>query len=140
MHALRTTDAQPGWGRKANSEERQGIDINRDAVDLATPEGRVLRDVVNQIRPQYGFNLHNQRADKKVGATSKVAAISVLAPPLDKVESVTPGIVRAKQLALEMFAVGERQLPGHSTRYEAGYMPTAFGEWVQSARGIHRAA
>jgi hypothetical protein len=61
-----------------------------------------------------------------------VAVISVLAPPLDQAESITPGVVRARQLSLEMFAVGERALPGHSTRYEAGYMPTAFGEWVQS--------
>jgi hypothetical protein len=122
----------PDGAERQTRTNAQDIDVNRDAVDLATPEGRVLRTVVNELRPSFGFNLHNQRADKKVGTTNKIAIISVLAPPLDEAESVTPGIVRAKQLSLEMFAVGERHLPGHSTRYEAGYMPTAFGEWVQS--------
>lgn len=122
----------PDGAERQTRKNAQDIDINRDAVDLVTPEGRVLREVVNELRPRFGFNLHNQRADKVVGDTDKVAVLSVLAPPLDEAESITPGIIRAKQLSLEMFAVGERIMPGHATRYEAGYMPTAFGEWVQS--------
>ena len=122
----------PDGAEKQTRKNAQGIDINRDAVDLATPEGRVLRSVVNELRPQYGFNLHNQRADKVVADSGKVAVLSILAPPIDQADSVTPGVVRARQLALEMFAVATRQMPGHASRYEAGYMPTAFGEWVQT--------
>ncbi|QDU57583.1 M14 family zinc carboxypeptidase [Aeoliella mucimassa] len=113
-------------------ENAQGIDINRDAVDLATPEGRILRQVTLDLKPNFGFNLHNQRANKVVTGTEQVAAISVLAPPINDDDTVTPSVKLARQLALEMFAVGTRLLKGHATRYEAGYMPTAFGEWVQN--------
>ncbi|WP_442481904.1 M14 family zinc carboxypeptidase [Aeoliella sp. SH292] len=122
----------PDGAQRQTRENAQDLDINRDAVALDTPEGNVLRNVVRELRPAFGFNLHNQRADKKVEGSDRVAILSVLAPPLDEADRETPSILRARQLALEMFACGERFLPGHSTRYEAGYMPTAFGEWVQA--------
>src|SRR5690606_34494044 len=37
-----------------------GIDINRDARLLATPEGRALKQVQERYRPDFGFNLHDQ--------------------------------------------------------------------------------
>ena len=124
----------PDGAARDTRENAQRIDINRDAVDFKTPEGRVLRSVVDEISPDFGFNLHNQRSSKKAGDSDNVAVLSVLAPPLDEEDRVTPQIKAARQIALEMYATGERLVPGHSTRYEAGYMSTAFGEWVQ-ARG-----
>lgn len=122
----------PDGAAKGIRKNAQGIDINRDAVDLATPEGRVLHQLVVDLKPRFAFNLHNQNAGKQVGQTGRVAAVSVMAPPLDHAMTVTPQMIRAKQLALEMFAAAERNLPGHATKYDADYMPTAFGEWVQS--------
>ncbi len=58
----------------------QGIDINRDARRLSTPEGRALRKAVETIKPEFGFNLHNQHARTSVGRPPKPAAVSVLAP------------------------------------------------------------
>lgn len=122
----------PDGAARQTRENAQEIDINRDAVELNTPEGRILREVVLKLNPNFGFNLHNQRADKTVTDTGKIAVLSVLAPPLDYDDTDSPGVIRARQLAIEMFGVGQRLIPGHSTRYEAGYMPTAFGEWVQA--------
>lgn len=122
----------PDGAHRDTRRNAQGIDINRDAVDLATPEGRVLHQLVSELKPKFGFNLHNQNAGKQVGKSGRVATVSVMAPPLDDALTVTPQMVRAKQLSLEMFAAAERNLPGHATKYEAGYMPTAFGEWVQT--------
>jgi len=122
----------PDGAHRHTRRNAQGIDINRDAVDLATPEGRVLHQLVSDLKPKFGFNLHNQNAGKQVAQTGRVATVSVMAPPLDNALTVTPQMVRAKQLSLEMFAAAERNLPGHATKYEAGYMPTAFGEWVQT--------
>lgn len=120
-------DGVERWTR-ANA---QGIDINRDAIDLESPEGCLLRDVVMNTKPDYGFNLHNQQATKLVSSTRRVAAVSVLAPPLPPESATTSSFIRAKQLAIKMFDIAEQLAPGHVSRYEAGYMPTAFGEWVQ---------
>ena len=49
----------------------QGIDINRDARRLATPEGRALRRAVETLKPQFGFNLHNQHARTSVGQAAE---------------------------------------------------------------------
>src|SRR5690606_27482278 len=40
----------------------QGIDINRDARDLATPEARLLKSLRDEWQPHIGFNLHNQNS------------------------------------------------------------------------------
>ena len=37
-----------------------GININRDALALASPEAQVLHAVHEQFRPDFGFNLHDQ--------------------------------------------------------------------------------
>jgi hypothetical protein len=110
----------------------QGIDINRDARRLVTPEGRTLRGVVEELKPQFGFNLHNQNARTTVAHSHRVASVAVLAPPVDEVESTPPHVVTAMRLALFLYNTSERWLPGHAARYDADYMPTAFGEWVQT--------
>lgn len=109
-----------------------GIDINRDAVDLKSSEARVLASVVRTIRPAFAFNLHNQDPRKQVSETGRLATVSLLAPPAHARPQTTPSFTRAKQLAVSMFDAAERLLPGHTARYEVDYMPTAFGEWVQS--------
>ncbi|MGI9455924.1 MAG: M14 family zinc carboxypeptidase [Aeoliella sp.] len=125
----------PDGAERQTRRSAEEIDINRDAVDLATPEARVLHQVVRDVRPAFAFNLHNQRATTPVADTGRVATVSVMAPPIDSDGTTPPSVVRAKQLALEMFATAERLLPGHATKYNADYMPTAFGEWVQT-RGV----
>ena len=57
----------------------QSIDINRDALDLKTPEGNLLLKLRNEWQPEIGFNLHNQQYLTTVGRTNKQAAISLLA-------------------------------------------------------------
>ena len=57
-----------------------GIDVNRDARRLATPEGRALKSVHDRIRPAFGLNLHDQSPRFRVGDSDRMAAIALLAP------------------------------------------------------------
>jgi len=57
----------------------QAVDINRDARALVTPEGRLLKKLRDEWRPDVGFNLHNQNPRTAVGDTGKQATISLLA-------------------------------------------------------------
>ncbi|MEM9657674.1 MAG: M14 family zinc carboxypeptidase [Planctomycetota bacterium] len=109
----------------------QDVDVNRDALQLQSPEGRALRDVVNRLRPQFAFNLHNQNERTAVARTNNVAAVSLLAPPLDEQDTETEQLVRAKKVAACLLRAVERRRPGLTTRYDADYMPRCFGEWVQ---------
>ena len=53
----------------------QGIDINRDALLLQTPEGQLLKKLRDQWQPTVAFNLHNQNLRTSVGTLPVGAAI-----------------------------------------------------------------
>jgi len=121
----------PDGAERFTRRNAQGLDINRDARDLATPEGRTLKAVRDRYRPQFGFNLHDQNARRTVGRTNKQVAIALMAPPYDWEESDNPVRVRAKKVASVIYQALGPYLYGHMARYDAGYMPRAFGDSMQ---------
>ncbi|HEX5470547.1 MAG TPA: M14 family zinc carboxypeptidase, partial [Lacipirellulaceae bacterium] len=110
----------------------QGIDINRDARRLATPEGRALRHAVDRVKPQFGFNLHNQHARTTVGKPPKPAAVSVLAPAPDFTGRETPSWRRAKQMCAVFVEAVRPIIPGMISRYDDTHEPRAFGDTIQA--------
>ena len=50
----------------------QGIDINRDALNLATPEGQTLKRIRDEYEPMMGFNLQS------IGKTNTILPASHL--------------------------------------------------------------
>lgn len=109
-----------------------GVDINRDARALATPEGRVLHDRVQALRPAFAFNLHNQNRRRRLPSGEGPIAVSLLVPPLDSENTKTPSVLAAEQIAAEITRTIMPECNGCVTRYGADYMSRAFGEWVQS--------
>ncbi len=109
-----------------------GIDLNRDARRLVCPESRILRDVVKSFAPQYGFNLHNQNHRTTVASQRTPASVALLVPPRDAENSDSPSVKRAAQVAATFLAHVAPHCDGRVSRYDADYMPTAFGEWVQT--------
>jgi len=75
----------------------QGIDINRDAKRLVTPEGRLLKRIRDEHEPMLGFNLHDQGRRTAVGDTGHVANIALLSVSGDAENTVTPGRLRTKR-------------------------------------------
>lgn len=108
-------------------ENAQGIDINRDAVATATPEGRTLREIFEQFRPQYCFNLHDM-SPRKATAEGRLTALSFQAGPFDATDSDNEVRLRAKALCARMFETASGHAPGHFARYRADYMHRAFGD------------
>lgn len=106
----------------------QGIDINRDALNLATPEARLLKQLQNQWHPNIGFNLHNQQELTAVGQTGKQASISFLVVYGDEAKTETDGMRRNKRVASAMIKAIEPFLQGHIARYGDEWTPTAFGD------------
>jgi hypothetical protein len=111
----------------------QGIDVNRDALRLATPEGRALRNTVDAFRPQFAFNLHNQNARTSVGSPPRPAAASVLAPPIDASGTQTPELRRAKQMAACFVETVRPFAEGMISRYDDEFEPRAFGDTIQAS-------
>jgi hypothetical protein len=78
-------------------ENAAGIDINRDARSLSTPEARALKSLRDSIRPHFGFNLHDQNARTLTGGAGSQVAIALLAPAAD--EGRTWGPARSTEVS-----------------------------------------
>lgn len=106
----------------------QGIDINRDAIDLKTPEARLLKQLRDDWRPEIGFNLHNQGALTTVGGAPSQATISLLVVYGDAAKTTSPGHERNTRLVSGMINALQKFIPGHIAKYSDEYTATAFGD------------
>lgn len=106
----------------------QQIDINRDAIDLKTPEARLLKQLRDDWMPAIGFNLHNQGALTTVGRSTNQAAISLLVVYGDEAKTPSFGHERNTRLAAAVAAALGNFIPGNIARYSDEWTPNAFGD------------
>ena len=106
----------------------QGIDINRDARNLVTPEARLLKSLRDAWQPEIGYNLHNQQGLTTAGMSNKQAAISFLVVYGDEAKTLTPGLERNRRLVVAMNQALSQYIPGHIARYGDDWTPSAFGD------------
>lgn len=108
-----------------------GVDVNRDARRLATPEARTLKALRDSLEPAFGFNLHDQSARTIAGKDGEQVAIALLAPAADSARSYGPVRARARQLAALLAAGLVAELPGRTAKYDDTFNPRAFGDLIQ---------
>jgi hypothetical protein len=106
----------------------QGIDINRDARDLKTPEAQLLKRLRDAWTPEIGFNLHNQNSLTTAGNVPQQAAISFLVVYGDEAKTESDGYLRNKRIVVMMTQAIQPYIAGHIARYDDGWAPTAFGD------------
>jgi hypothetical protein len=118
----------PDGAERFQRRNAQGIDVNRDALRLQTPEGRTLKAVRDRFQPRVGFNLHNQGWRTSVGTPPKPASISLLSVAFDEARSDSPGRTLTRKIcavirdALEPFASGQ------IGKYDDEFEVRAFGD------------
>lgn len=123
----------PDGAERRQRRTALGIDMNRDALSLSTPEARVLSDTHTKVQPSFAFNLHDQELST-VGESTAVTAIALLAPTPDSHNSMPRSRQRARRIAALISCVLEQFVKGHIARYPDAYESRAFGDTIQ-ARG-----
>jgi hypothetical protein len=118
----------PDGAERFQRRNAQGIDINRDALMLQTPEGQILKDLRDRLSPRLGFNLHNQGWRTSVERTGRPASISLLAVAFDEARSDNPGRILARKVAGVMRDSIEPLAGGRIARYDDSFEPRAFGD------------
>jgi hypothetical protein len=108
-----------------------GIDINRDARPLATPEARALKTIRDRLAPDFGFNLHDQGARTRAGGDGPPAAIALLDPAFDEQRTYNPVRTRARLVAAGIARALGTEIPGRIARYDDTFNPRAFGDLMQ---------
>lgn len=120
----------PDGAERFQRRNAQGIDINRDALRLQTPEGKILKDIRDRWRPGVGFNLHNQNWRTSVGDPPKPASISLLSVAFDAARSDSEGRQLTKKLCAVIRDALEPFAPGQIGRYDDEFEVRAFGDNV----------
>jgi hypothetical protein len=119
----------PDGAERFQRRNAQGIDINRDALLLQTPEGQALKRVRDEYEPGLGFNLHNQNWRTSVGRSpAKAASISLLSVAYDEPRTVNEGRLLTKRTCAVIRDALEPLAPGHLGRYDDEFEVRAFGD------------
>ncbi len=121
----------PDGAQRFQRRNAIGVDINRDARRLATPEARILKEVRDRIEADYGFNLHDQNPHTQAGRDGPRAAIALLAPAADIERSWGSVRARARAVAAVIAGALETEIPGKVARYGDAFNPRAFGDLMQ---------
>jgi hypothetical protein len=111
----------------------QLIDINRDFLQEATPEAKILKKCRADIQPEFGFNLHDQITLWSVSGSLKPATLSFLAPAFDTGLNINKTREKAMLVIADMFADMDQVLPKHIGLFKDEYEPRAFGDNFQAA-------
>jgi hypothetical protein len=120
----------PDGAERFQRRNAQGIDINRDALLLQSPEGRALKALRDRLRADVGFNLHNQSWRTSVGGPPRPATISLLSVAADSALTETPGRLLTKRLCAVIRDALEPLAPGRIGRYDDSFEVRAFGDNV----------
>ena len=124
----------PDGAARYTRENVNNIDLNRDACELKEPESQVLRKVFEDFKPDFCFNLHDQRTIFGAGDTNLPATLSFLAPSMDEARTVNPVRVRAMQIINVMNAALQEIIPGQVGRFDDGFNINCTGDYFQSRK------
>ncbi len=120
----------PDGAERFQRRTAQNIDMNRDALALVTPEARLLKQLQNDLKPEFGFNLHDQELST-VSQAKELTAIALLAPAFNVEKSDNEVRTKAKQLGAVFASAMQEIIPGKMARYDDSFEPRAFGDNMQ---------
>lgn len=123
----------PDGAARFQRRNAQGVDINRDARALATPEGRALHDLRGRLKPDFGFNLHDQDVGTRVGDSDRGTAVALLAPAYNEAREVNASRTRAIEVSVAIRAVLEPYIAGYIAKWDDTFNPRAFGDLTSKA-------
>ena len=121
----------PDGAKLYTRENANKVDLNRDSQDLSQPESRILREVFENFKPDFCFNLHDQRTIFGVGDTGKPATLSFLAPSYNEEREVNENRLKAINLISGINDVLQQYIPGQIGRFDDGFNINCIGDTFQ---------
>ncbi|TDD93916.1 M14 family metallopeptidase [Flavobacterium cellulosilyticum] len=113
-------------------ENANKIDLNRDSQNLSQPESIVLRAIFESFKPDFCYNLHDQRSIFGVGNTGKPATLSFLAPSYNKACDINESRLRAINLISGINDFLQQYIPGQVGRFDDSFNINCIGDTFQS--------
>lgn len=108
-----------------------GIDMNRDALALQSPEGRLLKKLVFDLKPDFSFNLHDKGRRYSAGKTGNLATISFLATAYNEAQEVNETRKKSMLIIVGMNHALQPFIPNAIGKWPSDFEPRAFGDNIQ---------
>ncbi|MDI5951074.1 M14 family metallopeptidase [Flavobacterium yafengii] len=112
-------------------ENANKVDLNRDSQELKQPESKLLRMTFESFKPDYCFNLHDQRTIFGVSDTGKPATLSFLAPSYNEEREINESRLKAINLIASINEVLQEYLPNQIGRFDDSFNINCIGDMFQ---------
>jgi hypothetical protein len=113
-------------------ENANKIDLNRDAQNLTQPESKILRKTFESFKPDYCYNLHDQRTIYGVGTEDiKPATVSFLAPAYNENRDINEVRTKAIQVIVAMNKILQEFIPNQVGRFDDSFNINCVGDTFQ---------
>ncbi|MCL9809476.1 M14 family metallopeptidase [Flavobacterium sp. HXWNR70] len=114
---------------RANAND---VDLNRDSLALTQPESQLLRKTFEAFRPDFCYNLHDQRTIFAAGDTKNPATVSFLAPAYNEKREYNANRLKAVRVIVAMNEVLQRYIPNQVGRFDDSFNINCIGDMFQS--------
>ena len=108
------------------------VDLNRDSVDLSQPESIILRKCFDEFKPDYAFNMHDQRTLFAAGNLNNPATISFLAPSYNTETEINEVRTIAMQIISEIYTEVSKYIPNQIGRFDDAFNLNCIGDCFTS--------
>lgn len=122
----------PDGAKLYTRENANKIDLNRDSVNLSQPESKILRAVFDDFKPDFCYNLHDQRTIFGVENSNKPATVSFLAPSYNESKEYNETRLKAVNVIVAMNLKLQKYIPGQVGRFDDGFNINCIGDMFQS--------
>ena len=113
-------------------ENANGIDLNRDAQNLTQPESKLLRSTFESFKPDFCYNLHDQRTIYGIeSVTIKPATVSFLAPAYNENRDINEVRTKAIQVIVAMNNILQEFIPNQVGRFDDSFNINCVGDTFQ---------
>lgn len=121
----------PDGAARFSRRNALGIDVNRDAQRLTSPEAQILKMVRDSFQAEWGFNMHDQGRFYGVSNTGRPAALAFLAPAFNEERSMDKNREAAMKLIASITQDIDPYIGDYVARYNDAFERRAFGDNFQ---------
>jgi len=122
----------PDGAKLYTRENANQVDLNRDAQLLSQPESKILRECFNTFKPDFCYNLHDQRTIFGVGDSGKPATVSFLAPSYNEEREINEVRQKAINVIAAMNETLQEYIPNQVGRFDDSFNINCIGDTFQS--------
>lgn len=122
----------PDGAKLYTRENANKIDLNRDSVNLSQPESKILRAVFEDFKPDFCFNLHDQRTIFGLDNSDKPATVSFLSPSFNESKEYNDTRLKSVSVIVAMNNELQKYIPGQVGRFDDSFNINCIGDMFQS--------